>query len=124
MEISERAQLAADLKQMYNCCQAVMLALKDDVKQSSDELISLGAGFGLGLGNMEGTCGALVGAVIIAGLRGVSSRDKSREMNVRFRELCGAITCKDIKGVYSGKVLCSCPDCCKNAVIAYEEIYK
>ena len=69
MDINEAAKIAVEFKQQHgcNCCQAVLLALKDQTNMSEEELRRLGAGFGLGLGNMEGTCGALIAAAIIAG---------------------------------------------------------
>ena len=124
MDINEAAKIAVEFKQQHgcNCCQAVLLALKDQVNMSEEELRRLGAGFGLGLGNMEGTCGALIAAAIIAGFNTNVTKAAVRELNERFKSMCGAITCEDIKGRYTGKVLCSCDDCVKNAVIAYGEL--
>ncbi|MCR4874689.1 MAG: C-GCAxxG-C-C family protein [Clostridia bacterium] len=124
MDINEAAKIAVEFKQQHgcNCCQAVLLALKDQVNMSEEELRRLGAGFGLGLGNMEGTCGALVAAAIIAGFNTNVTKAAVRELNERFKEMCGAITCEDIKGRYTGKILCSCDDCVKNAVLAYGEM--
>ena len=42
-----------------NCCQSVLLAYADRLKLSEEELRSLGAAFGAGMGGMEGNCGAL-----------------------------------------------------------------
>ena len=124
MDINEAAKIAVEYKQQHgcNCCQAVLLALKDQVNMSEEELRRLGAGFGLGLGNMEGTCGALVAAAIMAGFNTNVTKSAVRSLNERFKEMCGAITCEDIKGRYTGKVLCSCDDCVKNAVLAYGEM--
>ena len=124
MDINEAAKIAVEFKQQHgcNCCQAVLLALKDQVNMSEEELRRLGAGFGLGLGNMEGTCGALIAAAIIAGFNTNVTKAAVRELNERFKSMCGAITCEDIKGRYTGKILCSCDDCVKNAVIAYGEL--
>lgn len=122
--MNEAAKIAVEYKQQHgcNCCQAVLLALKDQVNMSEEELRRLGAGFGLGLGNMEGTCGALVAAAIMAGFNTNVTKAAVRSLNERFKEMCGAITCEDIKGRYTGKILCSCDDCVKNAVLAYGEM--
>ena len=124
MDMNEAAKIAVEYKQQHgcNCCQAVLLALKDQVNMSEEELRRLGAGFGLGLGNMEGTCGALVAAAIMAGFNTNVTKAAVRSLNERFKEMCGAITCEDIKGRYTGKILCSCDDCVKNAVLAYGEM--
>ena len=37
------------------------------------------------------------------------------------QELCGATACRDLKGIDAGKVLCSCDNCVRNAVLAAEE---
>ena len=38
-----------------------------------------------------------------------------------FAELCGATICRDLKGIGTGKVLCSCEDCVRNAVLSAGE---
>ena len=121
MNIIERAEKAAELKKSYNCCQAVVLALKDLVDLNEEQLLTMTAPFGSGMGNMKGSCGALVGAEIIAGLTTGGNRAIARQINERFEALCGSITCGELKGIKTGKVLCSCSDCCKNAVLAYGE---
>ena len=32
-----------------------------------------------------------------------------------FEDSAGALYCKDLKGVETGKVICSCPDCIRKA---------
>ena len=48
MTIDERAELGAELKKKCNCCQAVLLALKDQTGLSEEQLMQLGSGFGSG----------------------------------------------------------------------------
>jgi C_GCAxxG_C_C family probable redox protein len=114
---------ASSLKRGMNCCQAVVRAFADTLSLDEATLMSLGSGFGSGMGTMEGTCGALVGAIMVAGLRknGEGAAALSRKIMPRFKELCGATICKDLKGVETGKVLCSCDDCVRNAVRAAAE---
>ncbi|MBQ6001626.1 MAG: C-GCAxxG-C-C family protein, partial [Synergistaceae bacterium] len=52
----------------YNCCQAVACMFSEETGVSEDVLKRIGAGFGLGMGGMEGTCGALCGAEMVLGL--------------------------------------------------------
>ena len=109
-----------------NCCQAVVMAFADTVPLDESMLTNLGAGFGAGMGTMEGTCGALVGAIMVAGLRsgGNGTMALSRKILPRFKELCvGATICRDLKGIDTGKVICSCDDCVRNAVRAAEEAF-
>ena len=124
MTTEERQELGARLKREMNCCQAVVRAFADTLPLGDDALMQLASGFGSGMGTMEGTCGALVGAIMVAGLRsqGIGTAALSRRIVPRFRELCGATVCRDIKGIETGKVLCSCEDCVRNAILAAEEV--
>ena len=123
MTTAKRQDYAAKLKREMNCCQAVVRAFADTVSLDEATLTSLAAGFGSGMGTMEGSCGALVGAVMVAGLRtgGSGTMALSRRILPRFRELCGATICRELKGVDTGKPLCSCEDCVRNAVLAAAE---
>ena len=126
MTIKERQDYAATLKREMNCCQAVVRAFADTIPLDETTLMSLSAGFGAGMGTMEGTCGALVGAIIVAGLRtgGNGTVALSRKILPRFKELCGGATiCRDLKGIETGKVLCSCENCVRNAVCAAEKAF-
>ncbi len=117
----DRIEKAALLKRSNNCCQAVLLAYADALGMSEEELTKLGKTFGAGMGGMQATCGALVGAGMVLGLLG-GSMPQAKALHQSFTELCGASVCQDIKGVRTGKVLCSCEDCVKNAVKALEAI--
>ena len=123
METEERMERASNLKRSMNCCQAVVRAFADTLSLDEATIMSIGSGFGSGMGTMEGTCGALVGAIMVAGLRtkGTRMATSSRKIMPRFKELCGATICKDLKGIETGKALCSCEDCVRNAVRAAEE---
>ena len=123
--MATRAQKAAMMKEMHNCCQAVLLAFNDKLPISYAELISLGSCFGSGMGGMKGTCGALAGAEMVLGMlnyKGSSMNKYSRELFAAFGGKCGSTVCAEIKGVLTGRVLCSCEDCCRRAVEALEEM--
>ena len=73
----ERKELAIQLKHnRHNCCQAVLGAFADEVSLSEDALRQLGAAFGGGMGRMEGTCGALVAAEMLLGLKRFEGRSR------------------------------------------------
>ena len=120
MTIEERAARAVDLKAGCNCAQAVVLSYADKLPLEEETLKKLAAGYGGGMGCMEGTCGALVGAVMVAGMLtdGQGTGRYARKILLGFRERCGATICKDLKGVETGKVLCPCTECVRNAVLA------
>lgn len=129
MTVSERQEAAARMHAAGgNCAQAVAYALSDLVSDRIDEktLFKVVEGFGLGMGGMEGTCGAVSGAVVIAGLM-TSGGDPakstkkqtcqlSKEILRRFAEAHSSVRCKDLKGIETGKILCSCPVCIEDAV--------
>ena len=124
MTLEERMEYAAERKKEMNCCQAVLVAFADRLGKSEDELLRLGSGFGSGMATMEGTCGALVGAIMVSSLLSPDgeARNNSRAIMSRFKELCGGATiCRDLKGIGTGKMLCSCEDCVRNAVLAAGE---
>ena len=121
MTTQERMDYAARRKKEMNCCQAVLVAFADKLGRNEDELLRLGSGFGAGMGTMEGTCGALVGAIMVSSLlpENGEAMANSRTIMTRFKELCGGATiCRDLKGIDTGNVLCSCENCVRNAVRA------
>ena len=127
MTLDERMEYAAKRKKEMNCCQAVLVVFADRLGKSEDELLRLGSGFGSGMATMEGTCGALVGAIMVSSLLSPDgeARNNSRAIMSRFKELCGGATiCRDLKGIGTGKVLCSCEDCVRNAVLSAGEALK
>ena len=126
MTLDERMEYAARRKKEMNCCQAVLVAFADRLGKGEDELLRLGSGFGSGMATMEGTCGALVGAIMVSSLLSPDgeARNNSRAIMSRFKDLCGATACRDLKGIGTGKVLCSCEDCVRNAVRAVGDIFR
>ena len=126
MTTEERMEYAARRKKEMNCCQAVLVAFADRLGKGEEELLRLGSGFGSGMATMEGTCGALVGAIMVSSLLSADggARGNSRAIMSQFKELCGGATiCRDLKGIGTGKVLCSCEDCVRNAVRAAGDIF-
>ena len=127
MTLEERMDYAARRKSEMNCCQAVLVAFADRLGKGEDELKRLGSGFGSGMATMEGTCGALVGAIMVSSLLSAEgeARNNSRAIMSRFKELCGGATiCRDLKGIETGKMLCSCEDCVRNAELSAGEALK
>ena len=120
----DRKEYAADLHEnSCNCCQAVLCAFAEDGKEA--EMEKLGAACGLGMGNMEGTCGALTAVELLIGLNSKTGKQaviQGKAAHEKFREMCGATLCKEIKGRDTGESLCSCADCVRNAVEILENI--
>ena len=124
MTIKEKAEKAAMLKKSgaCNCCQAVTAVLCDE--ESMDTVMKLASGFAVGMGNMEGTCGALVGAAMAAGLKtnGSGTVRYSKRIQELFVKRCGSSICKDLKGYGSDMPPVPCDRCVYEAVLAYGEI--
>ena len=117
----------------YNCAQAVACAFADEVKVPAETLFKACEGFGLGMGCMECTCGAVSGAVMLAGFKNsdgavdtpgtkAQTYGLSKEIVNRFIEKNGSAVCKELKGVETGKVLRSCPDCIIDAVEIVQDV--
>ncbi len=131
--MSDRVKLADELhRKGYSCSQAVAVACADLVDVPKETLFKATEGFGFGMGTMDGVCGALTGGLLIAGLKNSTGnldnpKSKSSTMKISkammtgFREKSGAIICRELKGVDTGKMLCSCPDCIKHGVETVEE---
>ena len=125
--MESRKNLAAEKKRSgkYNCTQAVACTYCDLTGINEETAVKVGSAFAAGMGNMEGTCGALVGAGMILGLSGKSKAEiiqgMRRIMN-NFQERNGATQCKLLKGIGSGKVLRECPDCVADACEFLEEV--
>lgn len=126
MTIEERAAAAAELKATgaCNCTQSVLKVFADRLPMDEDTLMKLAAGYAAGMGCMESTCGALIGAVMVAGIctDGKGTPRVSRQLLENFEAKCGATLCKDLKGLTTGTPLCPCPECVRNAVLALGEV--
>ncbi len=124
----ERKEIAVDYKMHgHNCCESVVKSFSDLIELDEDEIRKITSGFAIGMGCFTSTCGALIGANIVLGLlnnTNLRTPTLSAKLLNRFKELSGDVTCRVLKGIETGKVLCSCNDCVKNAVVALEEILK
>ena len=123
----DRKEYAVELKHKgCNCAQAVLCSFAEKTGLSPEQLMKLGAGFGVGMGCMEATCGALIAAEMLMGLAKYEGKPvlrTARELHQAFVEKCGASLCKDLKGRDTGVVICECDDCVRNAVLLAEEYY-
>ena len=94
-----RKHIAAEKKRCnsHNCAQAILHTYADIAGISEDEAMSIAGAFGGGMGNMEGTCGALVGSGLVLGLVNkdkVKSMKQMRQIMTKFQERNGATQCK------------------------------
>lgn len=125
--MESRKELAASRKACgsHNCTQAVCCTYHDFTGLDEDTLKQAGNCFAAGMGNMEGTCGAIVGAGIVYGLA-IHDKAKAikgmRQIMEKFKQRNGSTQCKVLKGVDIGQVLRACPLCVSDASEFLEEL--
>lgn len=121
-----RKEIAAEKKRCnsHNCAQAILHTYADVAGIDEEVAMDIANAFGAGMGNMEGTCGALVGAGMVLGMvrkDKAKSMKQMREIMTRFQERNGATQCKLLKGVGTKTVLRACPDCVADAAEFLEQ---
>ncbi|MBO4663472.1 MAG: C_GCAxxG_C_C family protein [Bacteroidaceae bacterium] len=125
--MNSRKEIAAEMKRCgsHNCAQAVMCTYCDYTGLDAETIKNVGNSFAAGMGNMEGTCGAIVGAGVVLGL---ATKDKAKSVKgmkyimEEFQKRNGSTQCKCLKGVGTGKVLRECPLCVADASEFLEDV--
>ncbi len=110
---------------MFNCAQAVACSYCDVAGLDENAMAAATSAFGTGMGNMEGTCGALVGAGVVLGMKTcdrVKARSLMKVLMERFKENNGSTVCRELKGVGTGKPLRDCNDCVADAARFLQEV--
>lgn len=122
------------LEGKYNCCQAVICAYCDTYGIDDTDIFRMTEGFGLGMGGLKDTCGAVTGMFMAIGLHNsagdqydprktkMQTYEDVRNAAAAFQEACGSIYCRDLKAVSEGRQMVSC-DCCVETAAAILEKY-
>ena len=114
----------------YNCAQAVALSFCEEMELDAAVVKRATEGFGAGMGGRAQTCGALSGAIFVAGMLNASPTDPASKtatykvcgkMSADFVAHCGSGVCEVIKGLTGGEMLCSCNECIAYGVKLVEE---
>ena len=126
-----KLDLAMDFHaQGYNCAQAVTLSFCEEMGLDAAIVKRATEGFGAGMGGRTQTCGALSGAIFVAGMLNASPTDPASKMATYgicgkmsgdFVAHCGSGVCEVIKGLTGGEMLCSCNECIAYGVKLVEE---
>lgn len=117
----------------YNCAQSVACAYCDLVGMDEETAFRATEAFGAGMGGMAGTCGAVSGAVFLAGLKNSDgdlkqpatkkgSYQLSKQIAEGFLKKNSSIVCRELKGVGTGQPLRSCNGCIEDAAALAEKI--
>ena len=75
-----------------NCAQAVACAFAEEIGVPEETLFAAAEGFGLGMGGMEATCGAVSGAVMLAGFKNSCADPKNPKTKAATYQLPREIT--------------------------------
>lgn len=112
-------------KKGYNCSQSVACAFCDLVGVDEDLMFRMMEAYGLGMGNMEGTCGALSGALAVLGMKNSTGKDqigskkdsyaKAKLMMEKFAEMNTSVLCKELKGMGGKPKVRTCDGCIEDA---------
>ena len=134
--MSTKAEYAISLHDKgYNCAQAVACTFCEELGVKEEDVFRISEGLGLGRGMME-MCGALSGMMMVIGMansvgnleKGAPTKGSTykqvKEEVMKFKEKHGAYLCRELKGVETGKMLCSCPQCIMDAVELTEAYLK
>lgn len=118
-DMDNRIEEAVKRKQCgYNCAQAVACAYCDYAGVDEDTMRDIAQAFGVGMGTLEGSCGAITGAGIVLGMANKQQKKTVGDMRAvmtAFKERNGSVTCKELKGIDTGVVLRECIDCVRDA---------
>lgn len=135
MNNEPESELAVRLQERgYNCAQAAACAFARFVPVEEAHLYKLTEGFGGGMGDHHGTCGAVSGCIAIISLlhsNGDPSMTSKKSTYLlvdrlfeRFRKRTGSSICKELLGEETGIVLRSCQGCVEDAVSITSDILR
>ena len=124
--MESRVEKAAERKMCgYNCAQAVACTYCDLSGMDEETMRHLTQGYAVGIGaSMEGTCGAIIGAVNALGLINKNPQktmQSARKIISSFKEQNGTVICKELKGMTDGVVKRECIDCVRDAAALLEQ---
>lgn len=120
-------------KKGYNCAQAVACAYCDLVGVDEATMFKAAEAFGAGMGGMATTCGAVSGAVLLAGFKNSDgdlqnpktkggSYKISKQIIEEFTKKNSTVICKELKGVETGSRIRTCDGCIEDAAAIAEKL--
>lgn len=134
MEDNDKVRKALDChNRNCNCCQSVIDVFAADLDSDPVQMHRAAEAFGRGMGGKNGTCGALSGALFVAGLKysdGDLEHPASKEDTYvyadrifeKFREQAHSTVCRELRGEDTGEVLTPCEDCIAIAVRLCQDV--
>lgn len=125
--MSERVEKALEYhRKGFNCAQAVVCAYCDLVGLDFQTAFKVSEGFGLGMGKLGQTCGAVSGMFFLASMKNSDGNVEApatkratyalvNELGQAFKEKNTSICCDDLLGGEGKPKLRSCPGCIEDA---------
>ena len=121
-------------KKGYNCAQAVACAFAEKLGKDEKQIFEIMEGFGLGMGNMNATCGAVSAMAAVVGMDNSDgdldkpgtkkeTYKKIRSLSEKFADMNSSLVCRELKGVDTGSPLRSCNGCIADAADILEEYF-
>ena len=119
----------------YNCCQSVVCAYCEELGINMTDVFRLTEGFGLGMGGLRDTCGAVTGMFLVisaANSAGDMDDPKATKMDTyaRFRDAAGrfkeknrSLYCRDLKNMDGPQPLVCCTQCVEDAAAILDEMF-
>lgn len=113
-EIEKKVAQSVELhKQGYNCSQCVVMVFAEEAGLGADVAGSMSAAFGGGLAKMREVCGCVSAMAMLAGFiqenknqEGKTDVEKTydwtKTLADEFRDECGEIICKRLRGIEAG----------------------
>lgn len=134
MKADKRTAVNNFVEKGYNCCQAVACTYCKELGISEEDVFRLTEGFGLGMGGLMDTCGAVTGMFLIISLANsagdmehplatkMDTYAKFREAAEKFKEKKGSVYCRDLKTENGKQPLDCCTRCVKTAAGIVDEM--
>ena len=128
LTIEERVRMIPILhRKGYTCSQTVLCVYADLLGMDERDLFRISEGFGVGMGGMMLTCGAVTSMAMAANLKNSCGDPEScstkgssirlvKRLATQFQEKNGSVICRELKGMDTGKVLRDCPGCIEDAI--------
>ncbi len=122
------------MEKRYNCCQSVVCAYCGKFGVSEKDVFRMTEGFGLGMGGLMDTCGAVTGMFLVIGLANsagdmdkplltkMDTYEKLRTAAKLFREKKGSVYCRDLLTQKGPQPLPCCAECVETAIEVLDEM--
>ncbi|MBQ9862095.1 MAG: C_GCAxxG_C_C family protein [Clostridia bacterium] len=90
----------------HNCAQSVVLPFSEELGLEPQTVMRAMEGFGAGMGGREQTCGALSGAIFVAGMKHSDGNLWAPASKQETYALCKAL-CEEFTAACGGSAVCS-----------------